>query len=226
MRILIIEDDIEAATLMRRSLQERGYEVGHAADGRVGLERALERNWDLIIADRMLPHLDGLEMVESLRRQGRDIPILILSALANVDDRVRGLQAGGDDYLTKPFAFVELLARIEALLRRGSRTAESRTRLQVADLEADLIERRVCRQGKKIELTSREFDLLVYLMRNAGQIVTRTMLLENVWDLHFDPQTNVIDVHLSRIRQALDKNFRPPLIHTVRGAGYVLGERR
>ncbi len=224
MRILVIEDDVEAAHLMCRGLEEQGYEPEHAADGRVGLERALQGTWDLVIADRMLPHVDGLAIVQALRKQNSATPILVLSALANVDDRVKGLKAGGDDYLTKPFAFVELLARIEALLRRGSRAQETRTRLQVADLEMDLVQRRVWRAGQEIELTSREFDLLAYLMRHAGQIVTRSMLLENVWDLHFDPQTNVIDVHLSRIRQAVDRNFSPPLIHTVRGAGYLLGD--
>jgi two-component system OmpR family response regulator len=225
MTILVIEDDVEAADLMCRGLEDHGYQTTHAADGRAGLQSALQDQWDLIIADRMLPQVDGLSIVQAVREQKRTTPILILSALANVDDRVRGLRAGGDDYLTKPFAFVELLARVEALLRRGPRAEQSATRLQVNDLELDLLQRQARRAGHDIELTSREFDLLAYLMRHSGQVVTRSMLLENVWDLHFDPQTNVIDVHMSRIRQAIDKKFSPPLIHTVRGAGYVLGER-
>jgi two-component system OmpR family response regulator len=225
MTILVIEDDVEAADLMCRGLEDHGYQTTHAADGRTGLQSALQDQWDLIIADRMLPHVDGLSIVQAVREQKRITPILILSALANVDDRVRGLRAGGDDYLTKPFAFVELLARVEALLRRGPRAEQSATRLQVNDLELDLLQRQARRAGQDIELTSREFDLLAYLMRHSGQVVTRSLLLENVWDLHFDPQTNVIDVHMSRIRQAIDKKFSPPLIHTVRGAGYVLGER-
>lgn len=225
MTILVIEDDVEAADLMCRGLEEHGYQTIHAADGSTGLQYALQEPWDLVIADRMLPQVDGLSIVRAVREQKGDTPILILSALANVDDRVRGLRAGGDDYLTKPFAFVELLARVEALLRRGSRVEQSLTRLQVNDLEVDLLQRQVRRAGQNIELTSREFDLLAYLMRHSGQVVTRSMLLEHVWDLHFDPQTNVIDVHMSRIRQAIDRKFSPPLIHTVRGAGYVLGER-
>jgi len=223
MRILVIEDDLEAAELVCRGLEEQGYRPEHVADGQAGLLRALDEGWDLIIADRMLPSLNGLEIIQSLRAKGRDTPILILSALGNVDDRVKGLKAGGDDYLTKPFAFDELLARIEALGRRGQRSQE-RMRLQVADLELDLVARRVQRAGREIPLTSREFELLAYLMRNAGHVVTRTMLLENVWQLHFDPQTNVIDVHMSRIRHSIDKGFDHPLIKTVRGAGYMLGE--
>jgi two-component system OmpR family response regulator len=224
MRILVIEDDLEAAELVCRGLEEQGYQPEHVADGQAGLLRAMEQGWDLIIADRMLPSINGLEIIQSLRAKGRDTPILILSALGNVDDRVKGLKAGGDDYLTKPFAFDELLARIEALARRGQRS-QDRMRLQVADLELDLVARRVQRAGREIPLTSREFELLAYLMRNAGHVVTRTMLLENVWQLHFDPQTNVIDVHMSRIRQSIDKGFDHPLIKTVRGAGYMLGER-
>lgn len=222
--LLLIEDDYEAAQLVSRGLAEQGYRVEHAGDGRDGLERALRHDWDLIIADRMLPDMDGLEIVKSLRERGRRTPILILSALAQVDDRVRGLRAGGDDYLTKPYALAELLARIEALLRRGQ--AEPETQLVHEDLKLDLMMRSAERGGRKLQLTAREFDLLAFLMRHAEQVVTRRMLLEQVWDLHFDPQTNVIDVHMSRLRQAVDRGFKRALIHTVRGVGYVLGEHR
>ena len=225
MKLLLIEDDRQAAEYVANGLSESGYGVDRAADGAEGLALALAGRYDLIVADRMLPHLDGLAVVQALRAQGVTTPILILSALAQVDDRVKGLRAGGDDYLTKPFAFAELLARIEVRLRRVSR-AEPSTRLTVADLEMDLVGRKVTRAGRPVELTAREFRLLEYLMRHPGQVVTRTMLLENVWDLHFDPQTNVIDVHVSRLRQAVDKGFDRPLIHTVRGAGYLLGEER
>jgi len=225
MKLLLIEDDRQAAEYVANGLGESGYSVDRAADGAEGLALALAGRYDLIIADRMLPHLDGLAVVQALRAQGVATPILILSALAQVDDRVKGLRAGGDDYLTKPFAFAELLARIEVLLRRVSRV-EPATRLAVADLEMDLVGRKVTRAGRPVELTAREFRLLEYMMRHPGQVVTRTMLLENVWDLHFDPQTNVIDVHVSRLRQAVDKGFDRPLIHTVRGAGYLLGEER
>jgi two-component system OmpR family response regulator len=185
------------------------------------LFRATEGSYDLIIADRMLPHLDGLAMLSVLRQKLITTPVLILSALGTVDDRVQGLRAGGDDYLTKPFAFSELLARVEALMRRRPATAEV-TRLRVADLELDLLGRRATRAGRDIDLTAKEFQLLEFLMRRAGQVVTRTMLLEGVWDLHFDPQTNLIDVHMSRLRQAVDRGFDRPLIQTVRGAGYTL----
>jgi two-component system OmpR family response regulator len=221
MSLLLIEDDVEAARLLIKNLHEQGYEVEHARDGRVGLELALKKSWDLIIADRMLPHVDGLDIVQALRAQGRKTPILILSALAEIDDRVRGLRAGGDDYLSKPYAAAELQARVEALLRRSALSTD--TRLKAADLEIDLMSRTARRRGKDIELTHREFDLLAFLMQRAGQVVTRKMLLEHVWDLHFDPQTNVIDVHMSRLRQAVDKGFDPPLIHTIRGAGYMFG---
>ena len=221
MSLLLIEDDIAAARLLIKNLNDYGYDVEHASDGRAGLELALKQSWDLIIADRMLPHVDGLTIVQTLRAQGRKTPILILSALADVDDRVRGLKAGGDDYLSKPYAAVELQARVEALLRRSSLTTD--TRLKTADLEVDLVARAARRGGKELELTHREFDLLVFLMQRERQVVTRKMLLEHVWDLHFDPQTNVIDVHMSRLRQAVDKGFDPPLIHTIRGAGYMFG---
>ena len=225
MKLLLIEDDRQAAGYVANGLSESGYSVDRAADGAEGLALAVAGRYDLIVADRMLPHLDGLAVVQALRAQGVTTPILILSALAQVDDRVKGLRAGGDDYLTKPFAFAELLARIEVLLRRVSR-AEPAARLTVADLDMDLVGRKVTRAGRQLELTAREFRLLEYLMRHPGQVVTRTMLLENVWDLHFDPQTNVIDVHISRLRQAVDKGFDRPLIHTVRGSGYLLGEER
>jgi len=221
MQLLLIEDDAEAAMYLAKGLRESGYQVEIAADGREGLLKATDGNADLIIADRQLPHVDGLTIVQMLRRQGSKVPVLILSALGSVDDRIDGLRAGGDDYLTKPFSFGELLARIEALLRRGQGAAVL-TRLKVADLEMDLLGRTVTRGGKRIDLTTKEFQLLEYLLRHQGQVVTRTMLLEGVWDLHFDPQTNVIDVHMSRLRAAIDRDFHRQLIHTVRGAGYVL----
>lgn len=221
MHLLLIEDDTEAARYLTKGLKEAGYSVDHAADGRDGLFRAIEGQFDLIIADRMLPHVDGLAIIARLRERGIRTPVLILSALGTVDDRVRGLQSGGDDYLTKPFAFAELLARVEALLRRRS-DADVATRLRVADLEIDLLARTARRGGRSIELTVKEFQLLEFLMRRRGQVVTRTMLLEGVWDLHFDPQTNLIDVHISRLRHAVDRGFEPALIRTVRGAGYTL----
>ncbi len=221
MRLLLIEDDPEAARFILKGLRESGYSAEHAADGREGLFRATEGKFDAIITDRMLPHMDGLAIVQVLRQQGCETPVLVLSALGNVDDRVRGLRAGGDDYLTKPFAFVELLARVEALLRRKSGPPATTT-LKVADLELDLLGRRARRAGREIDLTSKEFTLLEFLVRRAGQVVTRTMLLEGVWDLQFDPQTNLIDVHISRLRQAVDRGFDRALIHTVRGAGYVV----
>jgi len=220
-RVLLIEDDIEAARLLVKGLRESGYTVEHAADGRAGLSQALQGPFDLIVTDRMLPQLDGLTLIEQLRTRGSDTPVLVLSALGSVDDRIRGLKAGGDDYLTKPFAFAELLARIEALLRRRA-SAPHTTRLKVEDLEFDQLERRVMRGGRELDHTAREMKLLEFLMRRAGQVVTRTMLLEGVWDLHFDPQSNLIDVHISRLRQAIDRGSDHPLIHTVRGSGYVL----
>jgi two-component system OmpR family response regulator len=219
--LLLIEDDTEAARFLVKGLRESGYSVDHAADGREGLFRATEGQFDLVVTDRMLPHIDGLAIIELMRRKGLTTPVLVLSALGSVDDRVKGLKAGGDDYLTKPFAFAELLARIEALLRRRS-SAPQATRLKVEDLEFDLLARRVTRAGRDVDLTARELKLLEFLMRRAGQVVTRTMLLEGVWDLHFDPQSNLIDVHISRLRQAIDRDSDHPLIHTVRGSGYVL----
>ena len=222
MHLLLIEDDRDAAGYLVKALTEAGYQVDHAADGRDGLFHATEHSYDGIIADRMLPHLDGLTVIEVLRKQGNRTPVLILSALGSVDHRVEGLRAGGDDYLTKPFALSELLARIEALLRRGQVAPAPEMKLRLADLEMDILARTVTRAGRRIELTAREFKLLEYLLRRTGQVVTRTMLLEGVWDLHFDPQTNVIDVHMSRLRQAVDRDFDRPLIHTVRGAGYMV----
>jgi two-component system, OmpR family, response regulator len=223
MRILMIEDDADTADIVCSEFRDHGYDIVHEADGREGLRRAMEGTWDVIIADRTLPGMEGLSIVKTLRASGNATPILVLSALGNVVDRVDGLQAGSDDYLPKPYAFVELLARVEALLRRGARGSDSPTRLEVADLKLDLVNRRAQRAGRDIDLTAREFRLLEYLMRHSGQTVSRRMLLEHVWDLHFDPKTNVVEVHLSRLRQAVDKGFGQPLIHTVRGEGYVVG---
>lgn len=221
MKILVIEDDKQAAAYMVKGLKESGHVVDHAADGTQGLFLAGSEFYDVMVVDRMLPGRDGLSLIEVLRAAGNQTPILILSALGSVDDRVRGLRAGGDDYLTKPYAFTELVARIDALGRRSAGTAPD-TKLEIADLEMDLLARTVRRGSKPIDLLPREFKLLEYLLRHAGSVVTRTMLLENVWDYHFDPQTNVIDVHIARLRQKIDRDFTPPLIHTVRGAGYCL----
>ncbi|HXP32224.1 MAG TPA: winged helix-turn-helix domain-containing protein [Stellaceae bacterium] len=221
MKVLVIEDDREAAAYVVKGLSESGYVVDHAAEGRDGLFMAVSGGYDALIVDRMLPGMDGLALIASLRAAEIRTPVLILSALGAVDDRVKGLRAGGDDYLVKPFAFAELLARLEALLRRGA-GGQAVTRLEVGDLEMDLLARTVRRASREVELLPREFRLLEFLMRRAGQVVTRTMLLENVWDYHFDPQTNVIDVHVSRLRQKIDKGFERPLLHTVRGAGYRL----
>jgi two-component system OmpR family response regulator len=222
MRILVVEDDKDVAGFVTRGLKEAGHVAEHADNGRDGLFMAVSETFDAIILDRMLPGgIDGVKILETLRGQKNDTPVLILSALADVDERVKGLKAGGDDYLTKPFAFAELLARVEALGRRGKSEGPV-TKLVVEDLELDLLSRQVKRGGQKVDLQPREFRLLEYLMRHAGQVVTRTMLLEGVWDYHFDPQTNVIDVHVSRLRQKVDKPFPKPLIHTVRNAGYML----
>ena len=221
MRILIIEDDHEAAAWLVKGLEESGHVVDVAGDGESGLSLALENLHDIFVVDRMLPKLDGLSIIKKLRGDGIKTPVLILSALSEVDERVRGLRAGGDDYLAKPYAFAELLARVEGLGRRN--TAEPlETKLKAADLEIDLLTRTVTRAGKPLLIQPREFKLLEYLVRNAGHIVTRTMLLENVWDYHFDPQTNVIDVHVSRLRSKIDKGFDEPLLQTVRGAGYMI----
>jgi two-component system OmpR family response regulator len=222
MRILVIEDDAQAAQYLTKGLRESGFVVDHAPDGPQGLFLATSETYDAMIVDRMLPGMDGLLIVETIRRNGNQTPVLFLSAMGQVDDRVRGLRAGGDDYLTKPYAFTELLARLEALLRRGAAPAAAQTELQIGDLRMDLLSRSVTRSGRKIDLQQREFQILEYLMRHSGQVVTRTMLLENVWNYHFDPQTNVIDVHISRLRQKIDKDFDAPLLQTVRGAGYCL----
>ncbi len=221
MKILLVEDDTDTAEHVRRGLEENGYEVDHADNGSSGLEMAHSHQYAVMVVDRMLPGLEGLEVIRRLRDAGDLTPALILSALGDVDDRVKGLRAGGDDYLTKPFAFAELLARIDALGRRKEQDATV-TELEVADLYLNRLSREVRRGGKKINLQPREYRLLEYLMRNSGQVVTRTMLLENVWDYHFDPQTNIIDVHISRLRSKIDKEFDTPLLHTVRGAGYML----
>ena len=222
MKILVIEDDPEVLAFIVKGLSEEGYAVDQASDGKTGLLLATTEDYDAMVVDRMLPEIDGLTIVRSVRATGKQTPLLILSALGEVDSRVEGLRAGGDDYLTKPFAFSELLARIEALSRRAGSLAEQPTTLVVADLELNLLARTASRAGQTIELQPREFRLLEYLMRHAGQVVTRTMLLEQVWDYNFDPQTNVIDVHVSRLRSKVDKGFNQPLIQTVRGAGYMI----
>jgi len=223
MRILVIEDDAEAAAYLAKGLREAGHAVDVAATGTDGLFLAAAEPYDVLVVDRLLPGRDGVAIVEVLRATGNRTPVLFLSALGSVDDRVRGLRAGGDDYLVKPYAFAELLARVEALGRRRADEAPA-TRLSVADLELDLLGRTATRAGRRIPLLPREFAILEYLMRNAGRVVTRTMLLEQVWDYHFDPQTNVVDVHIARLRQKVDRDFDRPLIHTVRGAGYSLRE--
>ncbi|WP_372785167.1 response regulator transcription factor [Phenylobacterium sp.] len=221
MRILIVEDDLEAAEAMERGLTEAGNVCTRAADGEEGLTVARDNEFDVMIVDRMMPKMNGVQLIETLRREGDQTPVLFLSALGEVGDRVAGLQAGGDDYLVKPYAFAELIARVEALARRRE-TGSVQTLLRVGELEMDLIGRAVHRQGKEIDLQPREFQLLEFMMRHAGQSVTRTMLLEKVWEYHFDPQTNVIDVHISRLRSKIDKGFDRPMLQTVRGAGYRL----
>ena len=223
MKVLIIEDDPVTSDYLVKALGESGHNADALADGARGLDRARNEDYDVLIVDRMLPSLDGLSVIEQLRSEGRSTPVLIVSALGEIDDRVRGLRAGGDDYLVKPFAFAELLARLEALSRRPQGGSAS-PQLALADLELDQLARTVRRAGQKIDLKPREFQILEYLMRHAGHVVTRTMLLEAVCDYHFDPETNVIDVHISRLRQKIDKDFGSPLLHTVRGAGYVLRE--
>ncbi len=221
-KILIVEDDSAAAVLLQQGLSGLGYESEIARDGQEGLEKARNGGFDLWLVDIMLPGLDGLSMLRTLREEGLHVPALILSALGEVDERVEGLRAGGDDYLVKPYAFSELQARIEALLRRARAMPGTETTLEVADLKVDLLTRKVTRAGQEIVLKPREFRLLEYLMRHAGQVVTRTMLLENVWDYYFDPQTNVVDVHISRLRHQVDKCFPLPLLHTIRGEGYMM----
>jgi two-component system, OmpR family, response regulator len=221
MRLLIIEDDRDAADYLVKAFREVGHVADLAVDGEEGLSLALDGGYDVLIIDRMLPKLDGLAVIGRLRAKGNTAPALILSALGAVDDRVRGLRAGGDDYLPKPYSFSELLARVEVLARRHTGRGEE-TQYRVADLELDRLSHRVVRGSEEISLQPREFRLLEYLMKHAGQVVTRTMLLENVWDYHFDPQTNIIDVHISRLRSKIDKGFATPLLHTVRGAGYMI----
>lgn len=221
MKILLIEDDTSTADYIRRGLSELGHVVDHAANGRDGLFLAAGESYDVMIIDRMLPGLDGLAIVKTVRAAGVRTPVLFLTALAGIDDRVDGLEAGADDYLVKPFAFAELAARITALARRPP-MSEQATQLNVADLEMDLLKRKVRRGGAEIDLQPREFRLLEYLMQNAGRVVTRTMLLENVWEYHFDPKTNIVETHLSRLRGKIDKDFAKPLIETIRGSGYMI----
>jgi two-component system OmpR family response regulator len=221
MRILLIEDDKVIASFIVKGLKEAGFVVDHAADGEDGLHLALTEVYDAAIVDIMLPKVDGLTVVAEMRRQGRQTPLIILSAKRSVDDRVKGLQAGSDDYLVKPFAFSELLARVQALIRRASGAAET-TKLAAADLVINLLTREVTRGSSTIDLQPREFALLEYLMRNAGRVVSKTMIMEHVWDYNFDPQTNVVEARISRLRDKIDKDFESKLIHTVRGAGYVL----
>ena len=221
MKILLIEDDAKTAAYIANGLREHGHVADHAANGRDGLFLAAGAHYDVMIVDRMLPGLDGLGIVKTIRGAGVRTPVLFLTTMGGIDDRVAGLEGGGDDYLVKPFAFAELLARVNALARRPPLGA-AETVLRVADLEIDLLKRSVTRAGQGIELQPQEFKLLEYLMRHAGQVVTRTMLLENVWDYHFDPQTNVVDVHISKLRQKIDADFERPLLRTVRNAGYML----
>jgi DNA-binding response OmpR family regulator len=221
MRVLLIEDDRTIADFVMRGLREAGFVVDHEADGEAGLEAALQQPYDVAIVDLMLPRRDGLSVIDALRKRGAATPVLILSARRSVDDRVKGLQAGGDDYLTKPFAFAELLARVQALVRRASRSPEPTT-LTVEDLVLELLSRRVTRGGTALDLRPREFALLEYLMRNAGKVVSKTMILSHVWDYRFDPQTNIVDVLVSRLREKIDRPFERKLLRTVRGVGYVL----
>ena len=222
MRILIIEDDRDAAAYLVKAFREAGHSVDHAADGVLGYDLAHEGHYDVAIVDRMLPKMDGLALIGALRAQGVETPALILSALGQVDDRVKGLRAGGDDYLAKPYAFSELLARVEILARRSPKGSPEETVYRLGVLVLDRLSHKVTRAGEEIVLQPREFRLLEYLMQNAGKVVTRTMLLEHVWDYHFDPQTNVIDVHVSRLRAKIDRDFDAPMVHTVRGAGYMI----
>lgn len=223
MRVLVVEDDKDVASFVERGLSQAGWNVDVAENGKDGLFLATTEEYDALIVDRMLPGVEGLALIRTLRASNNSTPALILSALGEVDDRVMGLKAGGDDYLTKPFAFSELQARLEALVRRASAAGSgSETHLKVGDLEIDLLKREVRRGGQLIDVQPREYQLLEYMMRHADQVVTRTMLLEGVWNYHFDPQTNVIDVHVSRLRAKIDKGFERPLLHTVRGAGYRL----
>jgi len=221
MRVLVVEDDWKIASFIMSGLKQAGFAVDHAADGEEGLHLALQEPYDAMVVDIMLPKVDGLRLIETIRGQRVDTPVIILSAKRSVDDRVKGLQKGGDDYLVKPFSFSELLARVQALIRRSTRTADT-TSLKVGDLSMDLVTRQVVRAGKPIDLQPREFALLEYLMRNAGRVVSKTMILEHVWDYSFDPQTNVVDVLIFRLRSKVDKDFDTKMIQTLRGVGYVL----
>jgi len=226
MHLLLIEDDAEAANYLIKGLKEKSFVIDHASDGKQGLYLAISKDYDVMIIDRMLPLLDGLAIIKSVRAAGKSTPALILSTLGEVDDRVEGLQAGADDYLAKPFVFSELVARIDALLRRSTASASTITELKVGDLRLDLLTHTATRSEQVIELQPREFIMLEYLMRNAGHVVTRTMLFEHVWDYQFDPQTNVIDVLISRLRGKIDSGFNKSLLHTVRGSGYMINETR
>lgn len=221
MRILVVEDDPKTAAFLAKGLRQAGYAVDLAADGQEGLHLAQTEPYDAAVVDLMLPKLDGLSLIQEIRRQGVNFPVIILSAKRSVDDRVRGLQTGGDDYLVKPFSFAELLARIQALLRRASGAAQA-TRLELGDLSLDLVTRKVTRGGQEILLQPREFALLEYLLRHPGRVVSKSMILEHVWELDFDPQTNVVDVLVCRLRNKVDRDFTPKLLHTIRGVGYVL----
>ena len=221
MRVLVVEDDVKIASFVIKGLEQAGFAIDHAANGAEGLHLALTEAYDAAIIDLMLPQMDGLSLIKELRRQQNDTPVIILSAKRTVADRVRGLQTGSDDYLVKPFSFAELLARVQALIRRGSGAAQA-TNLTMGDLAMDLLSREVTRGGEKIDLQPREFALLEYLLRQAGRVVSKTMILEHVWDYNFDPQTNVVDVLICRLRNKVDKGFEAKLIHTIRGVGYVL----
>lgn len=223
MRILLLEDDANTAAYVSKGLEEEGHTVDHLADGRDAVAQAVGETYDVVILDRMLPGLDGLAIIKEIRSAGRRVPVLFLTALGGVDDRVDGLDAGGDDYLVKPFAFSELLARVNALARRPHTIGEE-TRLKVGDLEIDLVSRKVTRGGDTIDLQPREFRLLEVLMRNRGRVVTRTMLLERVWSFHFDPKTSVVETHISRLRAKIDKPYETELIHTIRGCGYTVND--
>jgi two-component system OmpR family response regulator len=222
MKILLIEDDVESAKYLAKGLREQGHVVDHSASGKDGMFMAAGEKYDAMIIDRMVPEVDGMTIVQTLRASGNDTPILFLTALDKVEEKVRGLKAGADDYLAKPYSFTELMARLETITRRSGGSEKAITKLTCGELEMDLLTRNVRRGGKDIELQAREFALLEYLMRHSGTVITRTMLLENVWDYNFDPQTNVIDVHISRLRQKIDKGFDKSMIQTLRGAGYKL----
>jgi len=223
-KILLVEDDLQTASFIVKGLRQEGFAVDHAPDGEEGLALALAEPYDAAIVDIMLPRMDGLSLIDEIRRRGKKTPVIVLSAKGSVGDRVKGLQAGGDDYLVKPFAFSELVARVHALIRRATQTAEPTT-LTVADLQMDVAKRKVFRQGQEIELQPKEFALLEYLMRNSGRVVSKTMIMEHVWDYNFDPQTNVVEARICRLREKVDRSFHRPLIHTIRGVGYVLEER-